>query len=278
MKYIKSLKVKNDAKKVFYKKGTCSRTFFYLLNREYKHPMDAEEKAVDPLAGGILQHGYQCGMLWGSAMAVGAEAFRRIDNTDKAIALAIIATQNVMESFKVKTGSHDCIDITNTDFKNKWSIPKFLFTGKFYHCFRLAGQWGPAAFDAAEKGMSVKEEDLPDKCLSCASELIKKMGGTEHEAAMVAGLAGGMGLSGNACGALAAAIWMISLKRIREGNKAPSYNDDSLENLIRLFYEKTDFKMTCKEIIKREFNSLDAHTDYIESGGCKELIETLSSQ
>src|SRR5210317_284859 len=127
MKYVKSLKVKNDAKRVFYKKGTCSRTFFYLLNREYKHPMDEEEKAVDPLAGGILQHGYQCGMLWGASLAVGAESHRRCENPDKANALAIIATQNVMRSFKEKTGSHDCIDITRTDFKNKWSFAKYMF-------------------------------------------------------------------------------------------------------------------------------------------------------
>lgn len=65
MKRIKSEGVKLKAKRTFIKKGTCSRTFFYLLDREFGYPLDDEEKAVDPLAGGILQQGYQCGMLWG---------------------------------------------------------------------------------------------------------------------------------------------------------------------------------------------------------------------
>ena len=77
MKTLKSERVKLKAKRTFIKKGTCSRTFFYILDREFGHPREDEEKAIDPLAGGILQQGYQCGMLWGASMAVGAEAYRR---------------------------------------------------------------------------------------------------------------------------------------------------------------------------------------------------------
>jgi len=78
---IASERVKLKAKRTFIKKGTCSRTFFYILDHEFGHPRDEEEKAIDPLAGGILQEGYQCGMLWGASMAVGAEALRKIENT-----------------------------------------------------------------------------------------------------------------------------------------------------------------------------------------------------
>ncbi len=77
----------------------AKRTFFYLLDREFGHPRDEEEKAIDPLAGGILQQGYQCGMLWGASMAVGAEALRKMENPDQATGLAILATQQVMDSF-----------------------------------------------------------------------------------------------------------------------------------------------------------------------------------
>ena len=40
---------------------------------------------------------------------------------------------------------------------------------------------------------------------------------------MVAGFAGGLGLSGNGCGALAAAVWMNALTRTgpRAGNMPP---------------------------------------------------------
>ena len=66
--------VKNDAKRVFLKKGTCSQTFCFLLNREFGHLKENEERAADPLAGGIMQRGQQCGMLWGATLAVGAES------------------------------------------------------------------------------------------------------------------------------------------------------------------------------------------------------------
>ena len=39
-----------DAKKIFRKLGTCSRTFFYLLDREFGNLMVNEERAADPLA------------------------------------------------------------------------------------------------------------------------------------------------------------------------------------------------------------------------------------
>ena len=49
-----------DTNKVFRKLGTCSRTFFYLLNREFGYTRETEEHAADPFAGGIMQKGHQC--------------------------------------------------------------------------------------------------------------------------------------------------------------------------------------------------------------------------
>jgi hypothetical protein len=82
----------SDAKAVFRSCGTCSQTFAHLLNREFGHPDKVHEKAIDPLAGGILRHGHQCGMLWGAALAVGAEAYRKTASTEEAQALALSAT------------------------------------------------------------------------------------------------------------------------------------------------------------------------------------------
>jgi len=66
--------VVTDAKRVFLKKGTCSQTLCFLLDREFGHLQENEERATDPLAGGLLQQGHQCGMLWGAALAAGAES------------------------------------------------------------------------------------------------------------------------------------------------------------------------------------------------------------
>lgn len=275
MSWIKSKKVNLKAKRAFLKKGTCSRTFFYILNREFGHPRDEEEQAADYLAGGILQNGYQCGMLWGASLAVGAESYRKFQNKSTATGMAIKATKNVLESFIQTAKSPDCGEITNTDWKKKYSILKYLLSGKMVTCFKLAGKWAPVAVQAANDGLSQSVADLPTTSLSCASEVVKRMGGTDEEMVMVAGLAGGIGLSGNACGALGAAIWMNTLKRIRNNTYKSSLTDPESEKILNAFLEETNYEMECSKICGKKFESVDEHSEYIMSGGCQKIIETL---
>jgi len=273
---IASERVKLKARRTFIKKGTCSRTFFYILDREFGHPRDEEEKAIDPLAGGILQQGYQCGMLWGASMAVGAEAFRRNNNPDQATGLAILATQHIMESFVNRTSSIECEDITQCNFTDKKSFRKYILRGKFVNCFKLAGKWAPEALNAAREGLAQSANDLPKQYMSCASEVVRKMGGREEEAVMVGGFAGGMGLSSSACGALAAAVWMNALihNRIKSG-KSASY-DPSTDPTLKAFYAETDYEIQCDKICGRRFETLEEHTEFVKTGGCRKLIEVLA--
>lgn len=276
MKAIKSEKVKLKAKRTFIKKGTCSRTFFYILDREFGHPREEEEKAIDPLAGGILQQGYQCGMLWGASMAVGAEAFRRSDTPDQAIGLAILATQHIMESFVNRTESIECEVITRCDFSNKKSFLKYMLSGKFVNCLKLTGRWAPEALDAADEGLSVDKSNLPEHSISCASGVVRKMGGSEEEAVMVAGFAGGMGLSGSGCGALAAAVWKNALIHNKKQTGKSATYDPSTDPTLKAFYEETDYELQCDKICGQRFKTLEEHTDFVKNGGCKKLIEVLA--
>ena len=270
-------RVKLKAKRTFIKKGTCSRTFFYILDREFGHPRDDEEKAIDPLAGGILQQGYQCGMLWGASMAIGAEALRKIKNPDQATGLAILATQHVMDSFVNRTESIECEDITQCDFTNKKSFLKYMLRGKFVNCLKLAGKWAPEALDAASSGLGQDMEDLPQQSVSCASELVRKMGGSEEEMLMVAGFAGGLGLSGSGCGALAAAVWKNALIHNRkETGKSANY-DPNTDPTLKAFYEETDYEIQCEKICGQRFQTLDEHTEFVKKGGCKKLIGVLAA-
>ena len=277
MKTIKSERVKLKAKRTFIRKGTCSRTFFYLLDREFGHPLDKEEKAIDPMAGGILQQGYQCGMLWGASMAVGAEAQRRNADHGRATGIAILATQHIMKSFISRTSSIECEDITQCDFQNKRSIVKYMLSGKFVNCFVLAGKWAPEALDAAIEGLSNAQDDLPEQSLSCASELIRKRGGSKEEMLLVAGFAGGLGLSGSGCGALAAAIWMHALIQNRnQDSKAASYEPEK-NPVLNAFYEETDYEIQCDKICGQQFSSLEEHSEFVRNGGCSKLISLLAA-
>lgn len=266
----------NDAKKVFWKLGTCSRTFFFLLDRAFGHNMETEERAADPLAGGILRLGHQCGMLWGAALAVGAEAYRRCNDPDKAVGLAVKATQNLVNFFTDRTDTVDCRDITGTDFNQPLQMLRYMiFRAK--GCFNLAEDWAPEAIDAAERGLSVDPTDLPERPLSCASEVVRRMGGSEEEATMVAGLAGGLGLSGHGCGALGAAVWMNSLAWARENPEKTPYDNPAAKKTLAAFQEATGGELRCRELCGRRFETVEEHTMFIENGGCGKLMAVLTA-
>lgn len=270
-------KVKRNTTKLFLQKGSCSHLFYYLLNQEFGNANEIEERAADPLAGGIYQMGYQCGMVWGSSLALGAESFRRYGNYSTAIFMTIKATQHVIESFIKYTESIECNDITQTDFTSKLSLAKYFFTGKFFTCFSLANKWAPEAIKAAHEGLSQEKITFPKKCFSCASEVLKKLGAKDEEIVMVAGFAGGLGLSGNGCGALSAAIWYNKFKEIKVNPELKyTLKDPSTQKIIDDFHEVTDFKVLCSDIVERKFSSIEDHSNYIENGGCRNIIDFLS--
>lgn len=224
-----------------------------------------------------MQKGYQCGMLWGSSLAVGTESFRRYGNSGQAIVFAIEGTQHIMESFVNRTGSANCCDVTGCDFKSKFSILKYMITGKFLSCFRLAGKWAPEAIQSARDGFSREHSELPEKPLSCASEVIGKMGASDEEIIMVSGFAGGLGLSGNGCGALAAAVWLKTLKLVREQDKPKSLMSNPITHkMLDKFYAATGYEMLCHKITDRRFRTVDEHTEFINNGGCEKLINALA--
>ena len=188
--------------------------------------------------------------------------------------LAIKATQNIMKSFTNRTDTTECSEITNCNFSSKLSLAKYFFTGKFLSCFDLAEKWAPEAIESARAELD-KSNNLHNRCLSCASEVAIKMGASEEENSAVAGFAGGLGLSGGACGALAAVIWMKIVERCRNNDKT-SYKDPKSEEILENFYKETNYEILCKNIAEKSFNSLDEHTEYIENGGCRNLINKLS--
>jgi C_GCAxxG_C_C family probable redox protein len=275
-------KVKLNPRKVFWKCGSCSHAMFHLLNHEFDNPRENEEIASDLLAGGIAQKGYQCGMLWGASLAVGAESFRRYSNNNEATASAITASQYLVESFTKRTKSVNCRDISKVNWENKFDMAiymlKTVMQGFIYSpCFNLIVKWTPEAIQVANEGVAIKPvQDQP--CVSCASEVLKKMGASDEEAVMVAGFAGGIGLSGNACGALSATIWYKMLEWSKKNpGKTPSYfNNQDTKLILRAFYIQTDSEALCSKITEKQFKSIDEHSEYIRRGGCGKLIDALT--
>ena len=70
-----------------------------------------------PLMGGLMNHGYQCGMVWGAALGAGAQAYRLLGPGPQAETGAIIAAQGLVESFRARYKEIDCFEITEIEFK-----------------------------------------------------------------------------------------------------------------------------------------------------------------
>ena len=274
---------KLSPRQVFWKCGACSHAMFHLLNHEFGNMKPVEEKASDMLAGGIAQKGHQCGLLWGASLAVGTESFRKHNNTSMARATAIHASGLMVSSFINRTKTVNCRDISRVDWENKYQM--IIYTVKtvaqgfvFSPCFNLITKWTPEASKAAKTGLNEYVNNT-STCVSCASEVVKKMGATDEEATMVAGFAGGIGLSGNACGALAATIWykMLVWGRNNQGKSQGYLNNPEAKAVLRAFYMQTDSEMLCNKICNRKFTTIDEHSEYIENGGCKNIIEALAN-
>ncbi|TKJ40491.1 hypothetical protein CEE37_09260 [candidate division LCP-89 bacterium B3_LCP] len=256
----------------------CSDTLFHVLSDAFDHPMKSEEKAVMPLAGGIMQHGYQCGMIWGSTLAAGAQAYRLFGAGPEAETRAIIAAKKLVKSFRARNNTINCLEITDIDKSSSkmQMIIYFLIKGGTIGCMRMAARYAPVAFSEINSALSEENIETPSPPVSCAAMLAQKMGLSDMHTVMAAGLAGGIGLCGGACGALGAAIWIIGMNIIKEGTGKIDYKSPRALEVIDRFVKFTDFKFECSEIVGRRFENVDDHAKFIKNGGCDKLIDVLA--
>jgi hypothetical protein len=255
-----------------------------VVDRSFDHSLKTEEKACAPLASGIMQYGYQCGMVWGGALAAGAQAYRLYGSGSRAETAAILASQLIVESFCNRNKYVDCSDITEVEWKPSskrqavTQILKFFIKGGPIGCFRMAAGYAPIAFDAISSSMSEMDFEVPEPPVSCAALLASKMGASDLHRVMVSGFAGGIGLNGSGCGALGAAIWFNGIRNLEKGNTKIDYKDPGALALIDRFLKITNYEFECKEIVGRGFESISNHADYLHNGGCADIIDMLAGE
>ena len=242
-----------------------------------------------PMMGGFMNHGYQCGMLWGTTLAAGAQSYRLLGPSPQAETGAIIAAQRLVESFRARYKSIDCLEITEVEFKpsSKRRLLSQIF--KFFvkkggpiGCFRMAAGYAPVAASEIDTALSEEDIEAPSPPVSCAAMLAQKMGVSDMHTVMAAGFAGGIGLSGGACGALGAAIWITGMNCLEEGVDDNIWNSEVFQSraadTIDRFVNSADFEFECSEIVGRRFENIDDHATYLRDGGCSEIIEVLAAQ
>jgi hypothetical protein len=249
------------------------------------YPLAIEERAAAPLAGGIANYGYQCGMLWGSALAAGAQAFRLLGSGPKAETAAIITAQRLVESFRAcNRHKHiNCMEIIEINLQAKVPLRQLLkvfFKGNIVGCFTMVGRSAKAAFRDINTALPGARPEALSSPVSCAALLAKKLGASDMHTVMVAGLAGGIGLSGGGCGALGTAIWLNELQNLKEGAKekvSTKVVTARAGETVNKFLKSTDYKFECSEIVGRKFKDAGDHAAFLRDGGCAKIIESLAS-
>lgn len=225
-----------------------------------------------------MQYGYQCGMVWGATLAAGAQAYRLFGPGPQAETQAIIAAQRLVESFRALNDHVNCLKITGLDKSSSvmQMVMYFLIKGGTIRCFRMAAKYAPVAFSEINTAFSEKHQ-APAPPASCAALLAREMGLSDMRAVMAAGLAGGIGLCGGACGALGTAIWITGMSSLEEKDGTIDFNDPRVLDVIEKFLECTDYEFECSKIVGRKFENVGDHAGYLGDGGCSEIIQALAN-
>ena len=249
-----------------------------VLNRAFDQPLEFEERAADPLAGGLMR-GYQCGMVWGAALAAGEQAYRILGKGPQAEARALSAAQRVVASFRAQNKAIDCREITGIDW-TALTMPRialYFLKGGPIECFRMSARYAPLAFGEINAAFSEDQLEAPPAPVSCSAMLAHKMGASDMHTVMAAGLAGGIGLSGGACGALGAAIWITGMNSLKEGAGQIDFKAPYVVDAIDRFTQCTGGEFECAKIVGRKFESIGDHAGYLRGGGCSKIIEVLAT-
>ena len=254
-----------------------------VVDDSFDQPLKLEENAVMPLAGGIVGYGYQCGMLWGASLAAGAHAYRLFGSGPQAETEAVIATQRLVESFLARNKHINCSDITELSWKGSSNgqlgkVLKFFIKGGPIVCFSMSANYARIAFREINSALSEKHAEALSPPVSCAALLAQKMGASEMHTVMAAGFAGGIGLSGGACGGLGAALWINGMKDNQAGDRKSDFiNDPIAQATIDRYLESSDYEFECSKIVGRKFENVADHAGYLRAGGCSKIIAALAA-
>jgi hypothetical protein len=286
-----------DAKKWLNRCFSCSEAMTTLLNRAAGGTLEDVEQAAGPLAGGLLGEGHACGMLWGVALAAGIRAADRFESPAARQAAGLHATRTTLDEHVEDGNPVDCSEITGFPRWTRWTLFRYALSEKPKVCEAYMAAWGRRFHETIDRALDTFDGEAcgGEPLRNCACEAMRRVGEViefevEGYATIPSGLAGGLGLRGNACGALGAAILTQCLQHYTR-SEAPrdsmlrsvlqevtgigaGYRKPS-ERLLQSFQDRYG-ALTCAEITGRRFESLQDHAEFLESGGCGELLEALA--
>lgn len=251
----------------------------------------AYEQALHSLSGGFMHLGHVCGLLTGAVVAAGFVARARFDDDDTRAGATLYAAIQLARAYPELSGSVNCREITEVPLTTLVQRLRYLQAGKARLCGHLHLKWAPQAHELIDRALTeFGARRLPREHTNCAVRTLEKLvsstGMNQEDSVLLAGLAGGVGLLGNVCGALAAGVYAMSVSHYLEqpGKRRDSRMRGSLEELAGTRYRgaatrlRTEFvdrygSELCVQIAQRGFQVAEGHSAFIQQGGCHEVIE-----
>jgi hypothetical protein len=267
----------------------CSEASMTTQMRGFGAEDSCYEQAIHAFSGGFMHRGDACGLLTGAALAAGCEARRRFDDDVTASSSALAAAVALAEAFPELTESADCRDMTGASFGTIGGRIRYLRTGTARQCGRTLLEWCGQAHQLIDHALAESARRGPVAGrTNCAVEALRRsapsVGMPAADSVIVAGLAGGVGLLGNVCGALAAGVFALEVARYRRRKaRRDSRLRGSIEEMFGIRYrgpatmlrrsiEERFGSVLCAEIVGRRFEDVVDHAEFVDGGGCQEVI------
>jgi hypothetical protein len=213
------------------------------------------------------------------------------EGDDTRSAAALHAAIQLAKAHPELPGSVNCLEITEVPLTNLVQRLRYLQAGKGRMCGRLHLKWAPRAHELIDRALTEFEGRRPAmEPASCAVNTLEKVvssaGMHQEDSVLLAGLAGGVGLLGNVCGALAAGVYAMSVSHYlkQRGKKRDSRMPGPLQELAGARYRGAATRLRiefvdrfgselCSQIAQREFQVPEGHSAFIRQGSCREVIE-----
>jgi hypothetical protein len=275
----------------------CSEASMTTQMRGFGIDEPAYEQAIHAFSGGFMHLGHACGLLTGAVMAAGFVARSRFDDDGTrsgaalfaAIQLAKAHPELITKAHPELTGSGNCREITEMSLTKLSGRLRYVQQGKGRMCGRLHVKWAPKAQQVIDKALMEFAERRPaGSCANCTVQTMRELKSSVRmkakDSVLVAGFAGGVGLLGNVCGALAAGVFAMSAAdhlgpkhRKRDSRIRGSFEELAGVNYrgaatrLRLEFVRQFGSELCINIIGRRFRDAADHSTFVEQGGCENV-------
>ena len=284
---------RDEAKNWWLRCISCSETSVTLVNRDAGVEAPLFEQALHLFSGGFMHQGQACGHLWGATLSAGLRATESFSGTDVRSAAALDATRRLIAALPEDGWAFTCWQNTGFDFTLLSGRLNYLKSEKPKACGRKALAWASKANNVIDTAIAnFDSEAIAIPCANCAVNCMSKVapvtGLGNRDSSIVAGFAGGLGLTGNVCGALSVGVFALSVRYYRDRNpesRDPKFRAAVQElNLVPFGLRKLPYRLlrdftarfqtkSCEDIVGRVFDDIEDHSRFVANGGCQEVVQ-----